>query len=213
MSDLEKKIEEVLASYVPKLQWKQLDTVRTTAVNKALADIENIKAQIVNLTKPEVDMSSYVPKLQWKQLDTIRAAQYRQIELKIEELETRINNIGSWVSKTIRIGHTFTIYGEIKVPSGNTDYICPFFLDLPTGQTAKLVTCRYLINSGVSVVFKLQVNDSDIAGFTGLSATMVAEANPADVTLVDGDKIALVVTAVSGAPENLSVTVFIDYTV
>ncbi len=121
---------------------------------------------------------------------------------------------GSAHTHTIRIGHTFTVYGEIKVPSGDTDYICPFFIDLPTGQTAKLVACRYIINSGTSVTFKLQKNGSDITGFTSLSAgTTVAETDPADVTLADADKIALVVTAVSSTPKNLSVTVFIDYTV
>ena len=117
-------------------------------------------------------------------------------------------------TKTIRIPHTFTVSGEIKVPSGDTDFICPFFVKLPTGQTGKLVSCRYKINSGTSVTAKLTENGTDITGFTSISVTTTAaETDPTDVTLADNDLLALVVTAVSGTPKNMSFTLFIDYTV
>jgi hypothetical protein len=120
---------------------------------------------------------------------------------------------GTTVSYTHRIGHTWAVGGEVKVPSSDTDFIPPMFISLPSGDTAKLVSCKYIINSGTSVTAKLQKNGSDITGFTSISVTgTAASTNPTDVDLADGDKIALVVTAVSGTPKNLSFTIFIDYT-
>lgn len=118
------------------------------------------------------------------------------------------------VGKTIRLGHTWAISGEIKVPSGDDDFIIPFFVSLPSGQTAKIAKCRYKINSGTSVTCKLQKNDVDVTGFTGMSITTTAATTDAsDVTLADDDKVALVVTGVSGSPTNMTFTLFIDYTV
>ena len=39
--------------------------------------------------------------------------------------------------KTILLPYTWNVAGEVKVPSGDTDFINPFFIKLPTGQTAK----------------------------------------------------------------------------
>jgi hypothetical protein len=117
-------------------------------------------------------------------------------------------------AKTIRIPHTWTISGAIAVPSGDTDFINPMFVSLPSGQTANLAGCKYLINSGTSVTAKLQKNGTDATGFTGISVTTTAATTfPTAVTLADGDKLALVVTAVSGSPFNLAFTIFLDVTV
>jgi hypothetical protein len=59
----------------------------------------------------------------------------------------------------------------------------------------------------------LQNNGVDIAGFTGMSViTTAADTDPADVTLFNNDLISLVVTATTGSPQNMSMTVFLEYT-
>jgi len=135
---------------------------------------------------------------------------------KFFQLDTAITNrayVNHTHSKTVRIPQTYTISGDIKVPSGDTDFINPFFIALPSGQTARLVSCRYVINSGTSATVKLQKNGTDITGFTSISvSTTAASTTPTSVSLTDNDKLALVVTAVSGTPRNLSFTIFIEYT-
>jgi len=116
-------------------------------------------------------------------------------------------------NKTYRIPHTWGIPGEIKVPSGDTNFISPFFVSLSSGQTAKIVKARYSINFGTSVTCKLQKNDVDATGFTSISVTTtVSNTDPADISLAEDDKLALIVTGISGTPKNLSFTIFIEHT-
>jgi hypothetical protein len=113
----------------------------------------------------------------------------------------------------LMVPHTFSVGGVVAVPNGQIDYINPFFVKVPPYQTVKLSSVRYRINSGTSATVKLQINGVDATGFTGLTVTTtVAETDPADVTLNNNDLISLVVTAVSGTPVNMSVTVFLEYT-
>jgi hypothetical protein len=114
---------------------------------------------------------------------------------------------------TIRVGKTYAIAGEIKVPVGQTDFLVPFFVSLAAGQTADLVKVRHQINAGTSVTCKLQKNAVDITGFTAISVTTTpADTDPTDVALADNDEIALVVTAVAGTPQNMTFTIFIEHT-
>ncbi len=114
---------------------------------------------------------------------------------------------------TIRVGKTYAIAGEIKVPVGQTDFVVPFFISLGAGQTAELVKARHQINAGTSVTCKLQKNAVDITGFTGISVTTTpADTDPTDVALANNDEIALVVTAVAGTPQNMTFTIFIEHT-
>ena len=116
-------------------------------------------------------------------------------------------------NKTYRIGHTYGVISKIKIPNGDKDFIIPFFVSLASGQTVKLVKARHKINVGTSVTCKLQKNGVDITGFTGiLITTTAADTDPADVTLADNDKLALVVTGTSGNPQNMSFTIFLEYT-
>jgi hypothetical protein len=110
------------------------------------------------------------------------------------------------------VPHTFAIAGEIKIPSGDTDYIPGFFVPVPTGQKVFLesITCK--INSGTSATVKLQADGSDITGFTGISVTPTAgTTNPTDVEITSLQFITLVVTGVSGTPKNLSATLMLRY--
>lgn len=115
-------------------------------------------------------------------------------------------------SKIFRHGHTYAISGEIKVPSGDTDFIIPFFFSLASGQTANIREVRYSINSGTSATVKLQRNGGDITGYTGISVTTTPTATLQTQALSDNDEIALVVTAVSGTPKNMNFTIFIEST-
>lgn len=116
------------------------------------------------------------------------------------------------VQEPFQVGHTYLIHGPIAIPSGDLAFIPPFYVPIGTGQSCKLVRCRYKINAGTSVTAKLQKNGSDITGFTGISiTTTTAETDPTDVTLANNDLLALVVTAVSDAPQNLSFTLVLEY--
>lgn len=109
--------------------------------------------------------------------------------------------------------HTWAIAGEIKVPVTDTDFIVPMFMFVPTGWTAVVSRCRYVINAGTSVTAKLQKNGSDLTGFTGISVTTTAATtDPADQAIADTDKLALVVTAVAGTPLNMSFSVEVRLT-
>lgn len=108
--------------------------------------------------------------------------------------------------------HTFVVGSYVNVPSGDLDFIPPMFIPVFAGRTVKLAKCRYKINSGTSVTAKLQINGSDATGFTGISVTTTtAETDPTNISLADGDRLALVVTAISGAPQNMSFTVVLEH--
>jgi hypothetical protein len=113
--------------------------------------------------------------------------------------------------RTIRLPYTWALSGELRVASGDTDFINPMFISLGTGQTAKLVKCTYKINSGTSATAKIQKNDIDITEYTNINITTAVNSSEADIPLSDGDKISLVITSVTGTPKNLSFTIFIEY--
>lgn len=109
---------------------------------------------------------------------------------------------------TVKVSHTFAIGGEIKIPSGDDDFIPPFFIASP----GSLIAARYKINSGTSVTLKIQKNGTDV--LTGLSVTKTAATNDfADIATAAGDQIGIVVTAVSGTPKNLSFTIYVSYSI
>jgi hypothetical protein len=126
-------------------------------------------------------------------------------------------------SKTFQVGHTFSIPGEILVPSLEDNVVPPFAVPVAAGQTVKLARARFRLNNGgggLTVSFKIQRNGADAAGFGTTAAPLVtptstswAEANPADITLADNDDLQLVVTAIAGVPKNLSVTLILEHVV
>ncbi len=117
-------------------------------------------------------------------------------------------------SNTTQITHTFAVAGEIKVPSGATDFIPPMYIGIPEGQITELVGVNKKIQSGTSVTFDVRVNGVAPAGWANLTAnTTLDNDRPASVELDDGDEIAIVVTAVSGTPKNLSVSLLVNHQV
>ena len=146
---------------------------------------------------------------------TISNAEYQYLNSVSSNIQTQIDG-KSATSHThiIRQGHTWGISGEIKVPSGDTNFLLPFFVSLASGQTANIVSARHKINGGTSATVKVQKNDVDVTGLTGISVnTTSTTTNPSDVSLADNDKLALVVTGVAGTPKNLSFTLFLEHTI
>ncbi len=115
--------------------------------------------------------------------------------------------------KTYRISKTYAIGGEIKVPVGQTDFLAPFFVSVAAGQTIKLVKVRAQIQSGTSATVDVEINGTGATGFTGISVTTTpTNTDPADVALSDDDEVAIVVTGVSGTPQTMTVTLFLEIT-
>lgn len=101
---------------------------------------------------------------------------------------------------------TVAVQGEVKVPSGAVDYLVPFTVHVESGETLTITKVYDAIRSGTSVTYKLTKNGVD--EITGISATTTHNATDvADFTVVDGDRLAVVVTAVSGTPDGLEVTI------
>lgn len=122
----------------------------------------------------------------------------------------------AWVKRAAVFYDTMTwaIAGSIAVPSGDTDFLVPALIRVHSNETVVIDSVRYVINSGTSVTFKLQQNGSDVTGFTGISCTTTAAStDPTDVALANNDKLAPVVTAVSGSPKNMTVSVALKRTV
>jgi hypothetical protein len=135
----------------------------------------------------------------------------------ILELRDKDGNLISFNSgKTFKYYDTWTwlVSGEIKVPSGASDQIGSKTLKLISGQTAKIISCIHSIYDGTSVTAKLQKNGADVTGFTSMNVTTTeSTTDPTDVSLADGDKLAPVVTGVSGTPHLLKVQMNIEFTI
>jgi hypothetical protein len=117
-------------------------------------------------------------------------------------------------TKKVQVSHSYLISGDIAVASGDTQYLNPFFVSVAPGTTVKLAKVRFRINSGTSVGLKIQVNGVDATGFNDISVTTTAGmVDAADVTLMDGDLLAPVVTSVTGTPKNMTLTIVLEYTI
>lgn len=125
--------------------------------------------------------------------------------------DARYRQIGQ---TTIRIPHTWHFPGEVKVASGDTDYILPMITAVPAGATAVIRHARFLITSGTSVTFSMNYDGSNLAGLTGLVASQSLNGSGVVSLGMDDSKLLRpVVSAVSGTPKNLTITLAVDYTV
>lgn len=140
----------------------------------------------------------------------VAGRRYRATDTGQEFIDTGTGWVG--LLQVVELGQSLAIAGEIRVPSGQVDVIPQFFVPVLTGQTVKLKRVRYSIAAGTSCTFKIQRNGADATGFTGMAATTTpAETDPADITLANNDRLQVVVTAVSGTPQNLSVTLVLEH--
>jgi hypothetical protein len=119
------------------------------------------------------------------------------------------------------ISHTWAIGGEVKVASGDTDFIIPMtvrdrYTSSGYNTTVKIVSVIASINSGTNVTWKLQKNGSDLTGYGTSGSPLTATATPATTestqTLADKDELAPVVVAISSTPKNMSITAFLEIT-
>lgn len=109
---------------------------------------------------------------------------------------------------------TYAVSGPLAIPSGASDYLPPFFMPVPVGQTWTLIGIRAMVRGATSVTVNIQQNGLTVAGLSGViittTATSFAPTNPAPVA--DGDYFAPVVTAISGTPDGLSCTFYFQVT-
>ena len=120
---------------------------------------------------------------------------------------------GSTGRPKLIIPHTFTVPGVVVVAANQADYLPPFFIKVPASQTVKLISARHRINSGTSATVSVKVNGVNATGFTSMSVTTsAADTNPTDISLADNDIVSITVDAISGGPQNMSVSLFFEYT-
>lgn len=129
-----------------------------------------------------------------------------EVDAEFDQLVTTIN------TQPYRVGHTYSVPGEIKVPVGDADHLPPFYVPVAAGKPVDLIAVRHKIRAGTSVTFKITKNGVDVTGFTGLVAdTTGVHSDPADVALADGDLLQVVVTAVSGTPRDFTATLVLEH--
>ena len=117
------------------------------------------------------------------------------------------------------VERAWALQGEIKVPSGDTDFIPPIFLYVPANQTFTLKFVQYGINGGTSATFKVKQKTVSAGSYTDVATGIVADTTPngnktdfsSNNSLAGGSTgtmfmVAIEVTSVSGTPKNLSVT-------
>lgn len=125
------------------------------------------------------------------------------VEAALDELDTEksatTHTHGFAWSKTLGV------QGEIKVPSGAVDYLPGFTVAVESGEVLTITEVYDQIRAGTSATYKITKNGSDQV--TGIVATTTNNATDvSDFTVVHGDRLAIVVTAVSATPDGLEVT-------
>ena len=116
------------------------------------------------------------------------------------------------VPKTLPWEQTFSVPGEISV----ADTIIPgFYTRLPAGASSKIVGGRANIAEGTSVTFDLRRHDGSTVAtvLNGQTATVGGAGWTMDLSVGNLWRVYPVITAVSGAPKHLSITLFRETTV
>jgi len=111
----------------------------------------------------------------------------------------------------IRTSHTFAVMGVVGATT-----LPGIFVAAATGQTVRLVKVRARIGAGTSVSFRITRNGSDVTGFGTAGSplratTTAADTAPTAVTLAADDLLTVVISAVSGAPTDLTVTAVLEH--
>lgn len=107
------------------------------------------------------------------------------------------------------VPHTWVIPGEVFVPSGDTNVLPPMLVDT-VGYDATIV--RVSSKTGVgTVTFNTKVDTTDLGLFVSTTNSTTATYNQVVPVGSGITPVVPFVTAVSGTPKNLSITVFIKY--
>lgn len=115
---------------------------------------------------------------------------------------------------TMRFAWTYTLGGEIKVPSAATDFLPPVPIAVPTGQTVTVVGYNWGLGYGTSFTFSLQLAGSNLV--TGIVATSAAGFGSGAITpttAANQQQWQPIITAVNGTPSGGFVALVVDVTV
>lgn len=110
-------------------------------------------------------------------------------------------------TKVFNTVHTWAIGSEVTT----TMTISPFFFSRAAGQTSKIVKVIYKIASGTSITAAISQNGTPVVSAMNITTTKVS--SPQNIMLSDEDLLSLAVSAVSGTPKGMTVTVVIEHTV
>lgn len=152
----------------------------------------------------------------WKNLPStetpINAAALENLEARITEA---VENGSIVPKKSFIIPASFALQGAVALSSSLAVPI--FFAPEKSGTEAKLIACRYQIESGTAAKFRLSRNGAEVAGFgtagSPLSATpTAATTEPTAIALSNNDKLGIVISAVEGSPIGLTITFYLEIT-
>lgn len=124
-----------------------------------------------------------------------------------------------WATLVVPGESTYSVSGNLVVPSGATGYLPPFFVHVPAGQSRFLVGVMGMIRGGTSVTGTFYhglagtaLPGTAIGGLAGLvySTTVPTSSTAPTVPeqVFDGDYLHFVPTAVSASPDGLSCSFF-----
>jgi hypothetical protein len=118
-----------------------------------------------------------------------------------------------WGGKTVRLPHTFSVTGTLAVASGADNYLPPFFVPVPAGQTATVVAVCAAVHAG-TVTAAVTKNGTNVTGLAAVAVTTTPTTTSATGgnTCANNDEIAVVLSSPAGA-DGLSLTIYVDYTV
>lgn len=132
-----------------------------------------------------------------------------------EELGTEytwLDEVWTPVRSQDRTSHTFAIMGDVTVGSGQVGGIPGFFVGLPDGRggrVGRITEVWHRLGVGSATV-SLRVAGSVPVEYDNTNVAGVTNNRFGDVAVENGDLIELLVDSVSGSPQNLSFSVFID---
>ena len=109
-----------------------------------------------------------------------------------------------------RFSQTYAWTGPVVVTSSAFGYFPPTYIPVIGGGSVSLVEVRYSVRAGTSATFTVNHNGSAISGMTGLSATPTPATTAHTTAITDLDAISIDVTAISGAPDGLSVSLVFE---
>ena len=109
---------------------------------------------------------------------------------------------------------TFVIPDTVAVAVGDVNFLPPQYLSISSDQAVQIIGVRAAINSGTSATVSLNQNGSGVTGLTAVVVTPTPTTTSiTPVSVADGDVLALVVSAISGTPKNMSVSVIFQHMV
>lgn len=119
-------------------------------------------------------------------------------------------NGAAWIdptaTKTLRIGHTWAVAGTLQAAT-----LPAIFVPEAGSQGATLVGLRTVIGSGTSAGVQVTRNGSNLGSVVTVTTTPATTTYSQAIT--DGDRLAIVLSALTGSPADLSVTAIVEHVI